>query len=84
MEVGMVDYGNITGAIQLESLDLMDEFYEQIGSPVKKLEEILFDPDEPGKSFKIGKLLREPLRTKLIEFIRARKAKFSWTHHDIP
>ena len=51
---------------------------------MEKLEEVLFSSDEPGKFFKIGKLLCEPIRTQLIEFIRAHKVDFAWTHHDIP
>ena len=83
MEVRAVDYGYLIGAIQLGSLDPRDEFYEQRGSLVEELEEIQFDPDEPGKSLEIGKLLCEPLRTRLIEFLRAHKADFAWTHHEI-
>lgn len=79
-----VNYGYINGAIQLGSLDLRDEFYEQRGAPVEELEEIKFSPDKLGKNFKIGKLLSEPLQKKLIEFIRAHKANFSWNHHEIP
>ena len=56
-----MDYGYIMGAIQLGSLDLRDEFYEQRGSPVEELDEVLFNPDELEKSFKIGKLLCEAL-----------------------
>ena len=51
--------------------------------PVKELEEILFSPDESGNFFKIKKLLYKPLHTKLIEFIRAHKGEFTWTHHKI-
>ncbi|KAL5540819.1 hypothetical protein UlMin_043789 [Ulmus minor] len=40
--VDHVDYGVITGAIQLGSLDPRDDFYEQRGSPVEDLEEIQF------------------------------------------
>ena len=59
--VDHVDYGVITGAIQLGSLDPRNDFYEQRGSPVEDLEEVQFSPDEPGKTFKIGRLLCEPL-----------------------
>ena len=76
MEVGSVDYGCIMGAIQLGNLDPKDKFYEQRGSPVEEFDEIPFDPDEPGRTFKIGKLLREPLRIKLVEFLRAHKEVF--------
>ncbi|KAL5564321.1 hypothetical protein UlMin_027485 [Ulmus minor] len=82
--VNHVDYGVITGAIQLGSLDPRDDFYEQRGSPVEDLEEVQFNPDEPGKTFKIGKLLCEPLWAKLIEFLRRHKNDFAWNHHDIP
>ena len=54
------------------------------GSPVEELDEIQFSPNEPGKTFKIGRLLCEPLRTRLIEFLRRHKSDFAWTHHDIP
>ncbi|KAL5547206.1 hypothetical protein UlMin_006893 [Ulmus minor] len=81
--VDHVDYGVITGAIQLGSLDPRYDFYEQRGSPVEDLEEIQFSPDEPGKTFKIGKLICEPLWVKLIEFLRRHKIDFAWTHHDI-
>ena len=50
---------------------------------MEELEEILFDPDEPRKFFKIGKLLHEPLLIRLIEFIWDHKNEFSWSHHDI-
>ncbi|KAL5545737.1 hypothetical protein UlMin_005424 [Ulmus minor] len=82
--VDHVDYGVITGAIQLGSLDPRDDFYEQRGSPVEDLEEVQFNPGEPGKTFKIGRLLREPLRTRLIGFLREHENDFAWTHHDIP
>ena len=84
MEVRAVDYGYIIEAIQLGSLDMRDEFYEQIGSPLEELEEILFNLNEFGKFYKIGKLMCEPFQTKLIKFIRAHKADIAWTHHDIP
>ncbi|KAL5557475.1 hypothetical protein UlMin_039711 [Ulmus minor] len=58
--VDHVDYGVITGAIQLGSLDPRDDFYEQRGSPVEDLEEIQFSPNEPGKTFKIGSLAVDP------------------------
>ncbi|KAL5574831.1 hypothetical protein UlMin_016530 [Ulmus minor] len=82
--VDHVDYGVITGAIQLGSLDPRDDFYEQRGSPVEDLEEIQFSLNEPGKTFKIGRLLQEPLRARLIEFLRKHENDFAWTHHDIP
>ena len=63
---------------------LRDDFYEQRGSSVEDLEEVQFSSDEPGKTFKIGRLLCEPLRAKLIEFLRKHKNDFAWTHHDIP
>ena len=63
MEFGSVDYECITGAIQLGSLDPRDEFYEQWGSPIEELDEITFGPDEPGRTFKIEKLLQVPLST---------------------
>ena len=84
MECGTVDYGYLTGAIPLGSLDPRDEQFMQRGAPVKDLEGIQFDPEKPGKFFKINKLLSEPLRTDLIEFIRAHQRDFSQTHHDIP
>ena len=34
--------------------------------------------------FKIGRLLSEPFRTNLIEFLRAHQGDFALTHHDIP
>ena len=79
-----MDYGFITRAIQLGNLNPRDEFYEQRGSLVEELDEVQFSPDEPGKTFKIGKLLCEPLRAKLIEFVRKHKSDFAWNHHDIP
>ena len=79
-----LDYRFITCAIQLGNLDPKDEFYELRGSPVEELDEVQFSSDEPGKTFKIGKLLCKPLRTKLIEFLRKHKDNFAWTHHDIP
>ena len=48
------------------------------------MEEIQFGLDKPGKTFKIGKLLCKPIQTRLIEFLRAHKANFAWTYHDIP
>ena len=83
MQISAADYGFIIGAIHLGSLNPRDEFYEQRGSPVKELDEIQFCLDEPGKTFKFGKLLREPLLAKLIKFLRLHKDDFAWTHHDI-
>ena len=57
LQIGAANYGFITGAIQLGSLDPRDKFYEQRGSPVEELEEIQFSLDEPEKTFKIRKLL---------------------------
>ncbi|KAL5542109.1 hypothetical protein UlMin_009819 [Ulmus minor] len=84
MVCGTVDYGYLTGAIPLGSLDPRDDQFSQRGAPVEDLEEIEFDPEKPGKTFKIGRLLLEPFRTNLIEFLRAHKGDFAWTHHDIP
>ncbi|KAL5560578.1 hypothetical protein UlMin_036789 [Ulmus minor] len=70
MECGTVDYGYLTGAIPLGSLDPRDDQFSQRGAPVEDLEEIEFDPEKPGKTFKIGRLLLEPFRTNLIEFLR--------------
>ena len=84
MQIGAVDYGFITRAIQLGNLNPRDEFYEQRGSLVEELDEVQFSPDEPGKTFKIGKLLHKPLWAKLIEFLRKHKNYLAWTHQDIP
>ena len=84
MECGTVDYGYLMRAIPLGSLDPRDKQFPQRGSPVKDLEEVQFDPNKPGKTFKIGKLLSELLWTELIEFIRVNQGDFSWTHYDIP
>ncbi|KAL5575149.1 hypothetical protein UlMin_016848 [Ulmus minor] len=70
MVCGTVDYGYLTGAIPLGSLDPRDDQFSQRGAPVEDLEEIEFDPEKPGKTFKIGRLLLEPFRTNLIEFLR--------------
>ncbi|KAL5575413.1 hypothetical protein UlMin_017112 [Ulmus minor] len=82
--VDHVDYGVITGAIQLGSLDPRNDFYKQRGSPVEDLEEVQFNPDEPGRTFKIGRLLCEHFRAKLIEFLRKHENDFALTHRDIP
>ena len=84
MECGLVDYGYLTRVVPLGSLNPRDEQFSQIGSPVEELEEVKFVLDKPCKIFKIEKLLSEPLRMDLIEFIRACQGEFSWTHHDIP
>ena len=84
MVVGSVDYGYLTRSIQLGSLDLCDELFELRGTLMEELEGVLFNPNEPRKFFKIGKLLPEPLQTRLIEFIRAHKGDFAWTPHEIP
>ena len=51
---------------------------------MEELEEVMFSPDEHEKNFKIGKLMSEPLRTRLIEFIWGHKGDFAWNYHDIP
>ena len=48
------------------------------------MEEVEFNLEKPGKTFKIGRLLSEPFRIDLIEFLRAHRGDFAWTHHDIP
>ena len=78
-----MDYGFITGAIQLGNLDPRDESYELRRSPIEELDEVQFSPDKPGKTFKIGRLLCEPFQTRLIEFLRRHKSEFAWTHLDI-
>ena len=50
---------------------------------MEELEEVLFSLDKLRKFVKIRKILCEPLRTKLIEFIWAHKGDFAWTHHEI-
>ena len=84
MECGTVDYGYLTRAIPLGSLDPRDNQFAQRGASVKDLEEVEFNPNKLGKAFKIGKLLVEPFRIDLIEFLRAHQGDFSWMHHDIP
>ncbi len=42
MEIGSIDYGCIIGAIQLGSLDPKEKIYEQWGSLVEELDEVLF------------------------------------------
>ena len=69
--------------ISLGSLDPRDDQFAQRGAPVKDLEEVKFDPEKPGKTFKIGKLLVEPQQSDLIGFLRAHQGDFAWTHHDI-
>lgn len=51
---------------------------------MEELEEISFSSDELEKTFKIEKLLKEPLWTELIELLKAHREDFDWTHHDIP
>ena len=46
-----------------------DEQFAQRGALIEDLKEVQFDLEKPGKNFKIGKLLSEPLRTDLVEFI---------------
>lgn len=84
MECTAVDYNYLIGVIPLGSLDPRDEQFSQRGVPVEDLEKIEFSPDEPGKTFKIRKLLGKLLHSNLIEFLRTQKGDFSWTHHDIP
>ena len=71
------------GVIPLGSLHPRDEKFTQRGAPVKDLEEIQFDMEESGKTFKIEKLQSELLQTDLIRFIRAHQGDFSYPHHDI-
>ena len=66
------------------SLNPRDDQFTQRGALVEDLEEIEFDMKKPRKTFKIGRLLADPLRTDLIEFRRAHQGDFSWTHIDIP
>ena len=71
MECGAVDYGYLTRAIPLGSLNPRDNQFSQRRVPVEDLEEVEFDPENPGKTFKIGRLLVEPQHSNLIEFFRA-------------
>ena len=79
----MVNYGYLTRAIPLGSLDPRDDQFSQREASVEDLEEIEFDPKKLGKTFKIGRLLVELLRENIIEFLRAHQGDFTWTHQDI-
>ena len=47
--------------IPLGSLDPRDDQLAQSGAPVEDLEEVEFNSEKSGKTFKIGRLLAEPL-----------------------
>ena len=53
MKCGIVNYGYLTREIPLGSL-LLDDQFAQKGALVKDLKEIEFDPEQLGKTFKIG------------------------------
>ena len=83
MECGTVDYGYLTRVIPIGSLDPRDDQLSQRGALVEDLEEVESNPEKPGKTFKIGRLLSEPFQTNLIEFLRAHQGDFAWTYHNI-
>ena len=85
MLVGMLEpyYAFLTRAITLGGLDPRDETFEQRGSPVKQLEEVRVDLEDPTKKVKIRKLLTAEQSNKLVTFLKAHKEDFAWTHQDM-
>ncbi|KAK0596772.1 hypothetical protein LWI29_018902 [Acer saccharum] len=47
-------------------------------------EEVVLDPEEPGRTVKIGARLNERVKTKLITLLRDYRDVFTWSHEDMP
>ena len=52
--------------------------------PVEKLEKVLLDDSDHGRTTKIGTLASPTIRQELAAFLRSNRAVFAWTHEDMP
>ena len=52
--------------------------------PVEKLEEVLLDDSDRGRTTKIGTLASLTIRQELTAFLRSNRDVFAWTHKDMP
>ena len=52
--------------------------------PVEKLEEVLIDNTDHGRTTKIGTLASPTIRQELAAFLRSNQDVFAWTHEDMP
>ena len=52
--------------------------------PVEKLEEVLLDDSDRGRTTKIGTLASPTIRQELVAFLKSNRDVFSWTHEDMP
>ena len=52
--------------------------------PMEKLEEVLLDDSDHGRTTKIGTLDSPTIRQELAAFLRSNRDVFAWTHEDMP
>ena len=52
--------------------------------PVEKLEEVLIDNTDHGRTTKIRTLASPTIRQELAAFLRSNQDVFAWTHEDMP
>ena len=67
---------------QVQALNI--EEHGTVTEPVEKLEEILLDSSDPGRTTKIGTLANPAIHQELITFLRRNRDVFEWGHEDMP
>src|SRR3954467_12381994 len=67
----------------IDLLDTREDLHMQRVSPVDEVEKVLLE-GSPKKYLQIGSCLQEPLKTKLVNFLRANLDVFAWTPSDMP
>ena len=55
-----------------------------VAEPIKVLENVLLQEDDPKKFTRIGTGIKEKAREDLIQFLRKSIDVFAWSHDDMP